>query len=94
MGIEGTGIYAKEGLMARDRDKVESRNLEETSKIGTGLKGDARSYTGGNRVENQFPDKTTENFRRGGENSKRDDDEPKDGTWKSAKEYFDPDSDG
>lgn len=78
--------------MAKDRDKVESRNLEETRKIGTGIKGETRSYTGGNRVENQFPDKNTERNRREDQHAKRDDREPKDGTWESAKEYFDPDS--
>lgn len=77
--------------MARDRD-VESRNLKETREIGTGIKGDARSYTGGKRVENQFPDAATEKTRRG-EHAKKDKDEPADGTWESAKEYFDPDSD-
>ncbi|MGH7659792.1 MAG: hypothetical protein ACRENA_02600 [Vulcanimicrobiaceae bacterium] len=77
--------------MARDRDDAD-RNIEKTKEIGTGVKGDARSYTGGNRVENQFPDKTTENFRREERHAKKDDKEPKDGTWESAKEYFDPDS--
>jgi hypothetical protein len=76
--------------MARDRD--EEREIEKTREIGTGLKGETRTYTGGNRVENKYPDEHTEEGRKRREDESKDDRAPKEGTWEKAKQYLDPDS--
>ena len=77
--------------MARDRDEME-RNIEKTREIGTDVKGEKRTYTGGDRVENKYPAEHSEEGRKRREDETKDDRAPQDGTWEKAKQYLDPDS--
>ncbi|MBV8148478.1 MAG: hypothetical protein JO092_05245 [Candidatus Eremiobacteraeota bacterium] len=72
--------------------KVESENLEETRKIGTGLDGNKHAYTSGTRDENEFIVDNRPEAEREREKEREKGDMPEDGTWENAKRFLDPDS--
>lgn len=74
-----------------DKGKVESRNMEETRKIGTGVEGEIHAYSGKNRAENEFLIDNTPEGRRERERDEKEGRKPERG-WKAAKPIMDPDS--